>query len=116
MRIKTYDKIKDSNDDLIEGLKVLTIPFHSIQKDGTYETFTASTASFTEVPSVVLIIDDNTLLQLEKTKLEFEEGQYQLYLKDGEEFTYPVESEKEKKIRELKEQLAALESTQIQGE
>lgn len=115
-KIKTYERIKDENDNLISGLKTLTVPFSSIYEDGSFETFTASTAVYADTPSVILIIDDNTLKKKKKTKLLIVEGQYELHLKDGEEFTYPIETEKEKQIRELKEQLAALEASQNQGE
>lgn len=115
-KIKTYECIKDEKDNLIEGLKILTVPVSSIQDNGSFISYTASTATYADSPSVILIIDDNTLNQIEKTKLVFENHQYQLLLIDGEEFTYPIETPEQIKIRELKEQLAILEATQKQGE
>lgn len=110
--IKTYNKLKDDNDNIIENRKLLTVNIENIDSEGNFGNYTVSTVSFTTNPSVVLIIDDYITDQLDKTKLKIIEGKYELVLKDGEEFILPIETEKEKQIRELKEQLAALEASQ----
>lgn len=110
--IKTYNNLKDDNDNIIENRKLLTVNIENIDSEGNFGNYTVSTVSFTTSPSVVLIIDDYVTDQLDKTKLKIIDGKYELVLKDGEEFTYPIETEKEKQIRELKEQLAALEASQ----
>lgn len=114
--IKTYNNLKDDNDNIIGNRKVLTVNLENIDSEGNFGNYTVSTVSFTTNPSVVLIVDGYITDQLDKTSLKIIDGKYELILKDGEKFTYPIETEKEKQIRELKEQLAALESSQNQGE
>lgn len=108
--IKTYNNLKDDYDNIIGNRKVLTVNVDNVDSEGNFGNYTVSTVSFTTNPSVVLIVDDYVTDQLDKTRLQIVNGKYELVLKDGEEFTYPIETEKEKQIRELKEQLAALES------
>ncbi|WP_239704831.1 hypothetical protein [Mammaliicoccus sp. E-M24] len=114
--IKTYPNIIDENGDLIQGLRVLNIPFDSIEDDGVFYNYTASTGVYAQKPSVVLIIDENTMMQLEKLLLLQLDGKYKLFVKENEIFTYPIETEQEREIRELKEKLAALEAAQHEGE
>ena len=114
--IKTYPTIIDESGELIKNLRILTVPLDCIEENGVFYDYTASTGVYAQKPSVVLIIDENTMFQLEKLILIQEQGAYKLYVKEGEEFTYPVETEQEKQIRELKEQLAALQAAQKQGE
>lgn len=116
MFINTYNDLRDEEGNLIPKRKALTIKNVDIKENGEFDSYTCSNSGYAESPSLILIIDDNTAEQLEKLKLTFDDGHYKLALKDGEEFTYPVETEQEKQIRELKEQLAALQAAQEQGE
>lgn len=114
--IKTYPSIIDNEGELISNLRILTIPLECINKDGTFYNYTASTGVYAQKPSVVLIIDENTMYQLEKLLIFYFNDEYKLYVKENEIFTYPTETPEQKQIRELKEQLAALEASQNQGE
>lgn len=113
-KIKTYQTIKDNNNNLMPKLKYLTVPLRCINDDGTFYSYTASTGVYIDEPSIIIIIDDVTLNQLEEKNIYF--NGYELVADDDEEIEILTETEEEKKIRELKEQLAALEATQAQGE
>lgn len=114
--IKTYPTIIDKNGELIKNLRILTVPLDCIEENGIFYDYTASTGVYAQKPSVVLIIDENTMFQLEKLLLIQNQGTYKLFVKDGEEFTYPTETPEQKQIRELQEQLAILQAAQEQGE
>lgn len=113
-KIKTYKTLKDDYDNLIPKLKYLIVPLRHINEDGTFFSYTASTGIYIDEPSIVVIIDDVTLNQLEEKNIYF--NGYELVADDDEEIEIMTETEEEKKIRELREQLAALEASQEQGE
>lgn len=108
MKINTYPSLREANGEYNSNLRVLSIPFEEILEDGSFEIYSASAAACVDVPCIVLIIDENTMNQLKKLKVIHENGIYSLYLKDGETFDLPVETQKEKDIRELEEQLKKL--------
>lgn len=108
MKIETYDSLRDEEGEYRSDLRVLSIPNEEIKKDGSFEVYSVSAAACVDSPCIVLIIDEPTMYQIEKLNIFYEDGFYSLYVKDGEEFEYPVETPKERDIRELEEQLKKL--------
>ena len=102
--IKTYETIKDENDNTIFNLTKLFI----IETDEQGEILRSRDgASIIPVESgAMFIVDDWLIPQL--NKVIFKDGRLQV--KEGEQLDEPVKSEKEKQREELLRQLALLDA------
>ena len=102
--IKTYETIKDENDNSINNLTKLFI----IETDEQGEILRSRDgASIIPVESgAMFIVDDWLIPQL--NKVIFKDGRLQV--KEGEQLDEPVKSEKEKQREELLRQLALLDA------
>lgn len=117
LEIKTYASIVDDNLNKIEGLYFLIIETEHINEDGTFDKYIVTNVSHTDKEALFFIIDRNSRDQITELKLKFGyNSPPKLLAGEGYVFnTEPIETPDEIKIRELKEQLAALEASQNQG-
>lgn len=102
--IKTYETIKDENDNSINNLTKLFI----IETDEQGEILKSrdGTSIIPVESGALFIVDDWLIPQLDK--VQFKDGV--LSVKDGEEIIPPVKTERELQREELLKQLAELDS------
>lgn len=116
--IKGYDTLVDKNGLGIVGRYILTIELKHIDSEGNFTGEAVGTVSVANSPAITFIIDENIFNQLDNLQVKIIDNKFELVAKEGYEFKTVEEQEtpEQKKIRELKEQLAALEASQKQGE
>ena len=102
--IKTYETIKDENDNSINNLTKLFII--ETDEQGDILRSRDGTSIIPEESGAMFIVDDWLIPQLDK--IQFIDGT--LKVKEGEELVEPVKSEKEKQREELLRQLALLDA------
>lgn len=116
--IKGYNTLVDKNGLGIVGRYILTIELKHIDSEGNFTGEAVGSVSVANSPAITFIIDENIFKQLDNLQVKLIDNKFELVTKEGYEFKTIEEQEtpEQKKIRELKEQLATLEATQIQGE
>lgn len=102
--IKTYDSIKDENDNSINNLTKLFII--ETDDEGGILKSRDGTSIIPVESGTMFIVDDWLIGQLDKVK--FVDGS--LSVKYGEELMPPVKSEKQLRIEELQRQMAELQA------
>ena len=107
--VNIYDTIKDDHGNLIPGVTKLFI--NSVQSDYTIGKFISGVACVPEGNGTMFIVDDWLIPQIDK--LKFKDGV--LSVKDGEELTPPVKSERELQREELLRQIAELDAAKYES-
>lgn len=107
--IETYTDFYDELGNPIDNRYILSIHLSEVDAEGNFGSYSCgSTPSYSSGQIITFVIDGNIKGQLENLKLDLSGNLPHLVAKDGYEFQEYVESEKEKQIRLLKEQLKAL--------
>lgn len=108
--IETYTDFYDEFGNPIDNRYILSINLGEVDEEGNFGSYACgSTPSYSNGQIITFIIDGNTRNQLEDLKLDLTDTLPRLVAKEGYKFKEYVETEKEKQIRLLKEQLKALE-------
>lgn len=116
--IETYPTILNSKGNQIDGLYMLTVELRNIGSDGELISMSIGNMINATSSAISFVIDENIYNQLENLRIKLIDNKFQLVAREGYEFKTIEEQEtpEQKKIRELKEQLAALESQEDEGE
>ena len=102
--VNVYDSLRDEYDNLINGRTKLFIK--STEDDGMINEYIRGVAFNPEGNGTMFIVDEWLIEQLDK--IQFVDGV--LSVKEGEELTPPVKTEKELQRETLLKQLAELDS------
>jgi|SRR5699024_7694622 len=108
--IKTYDSIVDENGDRIRNLFYLIINVDNIAEDGSINEYNIGNMLFSNQECINFIVDHNIREQMEGLRVVFTDNRPRLMEKEDYEFieNEEIETEEDRKIRELEEQLKLL--------
>lgn len=103
----------DEDGNKINNRTMLGVYLDHLEADGEINKATVSDVLLHDCPMISFVIDDNIFNQMDNILCVFIEGKYQLVMRDGIAFKTIEDQEtpKQHKIRELKEELAILESS-----